>query len=99
MVNPATIDGLKIGTAELTYGDKKLTLPVYEGTEGERAVDMRKLRQDTGLITYDPGYVNTGSCQSGITFVDGEKGVLRYRGYAIQDLALNCTFIEVAYLL
>ncbi len=94
-----SLESSKIGSAELVYGDKKLTLPVYEGKEQERAVDIRKLRQDTGLITYDPGYGNTGSCESGITFVDGEKGILRYRGYAIQDLAQNCTFIEVAYLL
>jgi citrate synthase len=94
-----SLESRSIGSAELTYGDKKLSLPLYEGSENERAIDIRKLRQDTGLITYDPGYVNTGSCESQITFVDGEKGILRYRGYAIQDLAQNCTFIEVAYLL
>ena len=89
----------KIDTAELVFGNKRLSMPVYEGAEGERAVDIRKLRSDTGLITYDPGYGNTGSCESSITFVDGEKGILRYRGYNIADLALNCSFIEVAYLL
>jgi len=89
----------KIDTAELVFGDKRLSMPVYEGAEGERAVDIRNLRKDTGLITYDPGYGNTGACESSITFVDGEKGVLRYRGYNIADLALNCSFIEVAYLL
>jgi citrate synthase len=89
----------KVDTAELVIGGKKLSMPVYEGAEGERAIDIRKLRTDTGLITYDPGYGNTGSCESSITFVDGEKGILRYRGYNIADLALNCSFIEVAYLL
>lgn len=89
----------KVATADLTIGDKKFAMPVYEGTEGERALDIRKLRAETGLITYDPGFVNTGSCESTITFLDGEKGILRYRGYDIQDLAENCEFIEVAYLL
>lgn len=89
----------KVATAELTYDGRKVELPVYEGTEGERALDVRNLRKDTGLITYDPGFVNTGSCESSITFLDGERGVLRYRGYAIDDLAEHCEFIEVAYLL
>jgi citrate synthase len=89
----------KVGTAEFKVDGKTLTLPIYEGTEKERAVDIRSLRKDTGLITYDPGYGNTGSCQSGITFVDGEQGILRYRGYDIADLAEHCTFVEVAYLL
>lgn len=89
----------QVGTADLIIGDRKFTYPIYEGTEKERAIDIRKLRADTGLITYDPGFVNTGSCQSSITFLDGENGILRYRGYDIQDLAENCEFIEVAYLL
>jgi citrate synthase len=93
------IENRKVATAELTIGEKKLGLSVYEGTEGERGIDIRKLRQETGLITYDPGFVNTGSCESSITFLDGEKGILRYRGYEIEDLAENCEFIEVAYLL
>lgn len=93
------LENRKIGAAELNLGDKKLSLPLYEGTEGERAVDIRKLRAETGLITYDPGFVNTGSCDSSITFLDGEKGILRYRGFDIQDLAEKCEFIEVAYLL
>ncbi len=89
----------KIGNAEIHVDDQTLVCPVYEGTEGERAVDIRKLRKETGLITYDPGFVNTGSCASDITFIDGEKGILRYRGYDVADLAENCEFIEVAYLL
>lgn len=94
------MEAKKVGTAKLVI-DEKTTLPldIYEGTQQERALDITKLRSSTGLITFDPGFGNTGSCESAITFVDGEKGILRYRGYEIQDLAENCTFIEVAYLL
>jgi len=88
-----------LGKAKLTYGDQTIELPVFEGTENERAVDIRALRKDTGMITYDPGFVNTGCCLSDITYIDGEKGILRYRGYDINDLAENCEFIDVAYLL
>ena len=73
--------------------------PVLTGTEGEKCIDIRKLRIDSGYITYDEGYANTGSCMSGITFVDGEKGILRYRGYSIEELAERSEFIETAYLL
>jgi citrate synthase len=85
--------------AELRLGDKTIELPTLEGTEGERAVDITKLRGQTGYITYDPGYGNTGSCRSSITFIDGEKGILRYRGIPIEELADQSTFLEVAYLL
>ncbi|MEO1653116.1 MAG: citrate synthase, partial [Bacteroidota bacterium] len=73
--------------------------PVIEGSEGEKAIDITKLRSTTGYITLDSGYKNTGSTRSGITFLNGEQGVLRYRGYSIEDLAENSTFLEVAYLL
>ena len=86
-------------TAELRVGNETYTLPVVVGSEGERAVDIQNLRSESGLITLDPGYGNTGSCQSAITFIDGEKGILRYRGYPIEELAESSTFIEVAYLL
>jgi citrate synthase len=86
-------------TVKLTYGGKTLTLPVLEGSEGERAIDISKLRTETGLITLDPGYMNTGSCTSAITFIDGEQGILRYRGYPIEELAEKSTFLEVAWLL
>ena len=86
-------------TAELKIDGKVYQLPIIVGTEGEKAIDIRKLRAETGCITIDSGYMNTGSCTSDITFLDGEKGILNYRGYAIEDLAKNCTFIEVAYLL
>jgi citrate synthase len=85
--------------AELRLGDKTTELPIIEGTEGERAIDIAKLRGETGYITYDPGYGNTGSCRSSITFIDGEKGILRYRGIPIEELAEQSTFLEVAYLL
>jgi len=84
---------------KLTVGDLEIDLPVIEGSEQERALDISKLRATTGLVTLDEGYVNTGSTTSEITFLDGEKGILRYRGYPIEQLAAQCDFIEVAYLL
>ena len=84
---------------KLTVGDLEVDLPVIEGTEKERALDISQLRAATGLVTLDEGYVNTGSTTSGITFLDGEKGILRYRGYPIEQLAAECDFVEVAYLL
>ena len=88
-----------MSTATLKVGDKEIELPIITGSEGEQAVDISKLRGSTGLITLDQGFVNTGSCQSAITFIDGEKGILRYRGYRIEELAEKSTFLEVAYLL
>ena len=86
-------------TARLQAGDQSVELPVVVGSEGEKAVDIAKLRAETGYIALDPGYGNTGSCQSDITFIDGDAGILRYRGYAIEDLAEYSRFIEVAHLL
>ena len=80
-------------------GQEPVELPVITGSEGEKAIDVSKLRAKTGYITLDPGYVNTGSCSSSVTFLDGEKGILRYRGYPIEQLAENSSFVEVAYLL
>jgi citrate synthase len=85
--------------AELTLEDKTYILPTYLGVEGEKAVDISKLRSQTGYITLDEGYGNTGSCESSITYIDGDKGILRYRGYPIEELAQCSRFIEVAYLL
>jgi citrate synthase len=85
--------------AELKIGNKTIQLPIVVGTEGERAIDVQKLRDETGYVTLDPGYANTGSCRSAITFIDGEKGILRYRGYPIEELAAKSTFLEVAHLL
>ncbi len=89
----------KTDTATLIYDGKTYELPVVVGTEGETAIDISKLRSQSGLITLDNGYMNTGACQSAITFIDGERGILRYRGYPIEELAENSTFIEVAWLL
>jgi len=85
--------------ASLTIGDKTYDLPVIEGTEGEKAIDISKLRDLTGFVTLDIGYKNTGATQSAITFLDGELGILKYRGYPIEQLAGKSSFIEVAYLL
>ncbi len=85
--------------AILTLDDKQITLPLIVGTENERALDVRALRDKTGYITFDEGYGNTGSCQSSITYIDGEQGILRYRGYSIEQLAQQSNFIEVAYLI
>ncbi len=85
--------------ATLEYKGEKYEFPVIEGTEDELAVDIKTLRGSSGIITIDPGYKNTGSCESAITFLDGEKGILRYRGYSIEDLAEKADFLEVAYLL
>ncbi len=84
---------------KLIYGDRQYQLPVIEGTEGEKAIDISALRRQTGLITLDPGYANTGACSSDITFMDGEKGILRYRGIPVEQLAEYSTFIETSYLL
>ena len=84
---------------QLIYGNKTHEFPLVKGTENEIAIDIKSLRAETGLITLDPGYKNSGSCKSEITFLDGEKGILRYRGYSIEDLANKSSFLEVVYLL
>ena len=71
---------------KLSYKGKDFEFPLVEGSENEKGIDIKSLRSQTGLITYDPGYKNTGSCKSDITFLDGEEGILRYRGYSIEDL-------------
>jgi citrate synthase len=86
--------------AEIRVGDSvKLDCPVVVGTENERAIDIAQLRAKTGYVSLDPAYVNTAACRSAITFLDGEKGILRYRGYPIEQLAEHSTFVEVSYLL
>ena len=88
------------GKATLNLQDgKALELPIYGGTIGPDVVDIRTLYGKTGLFTYDPGFLSTGSCASKITYIDGDKGVLLYRGYPIEQLAVNCDFLEVCYLL
>jgi citrate synthase len=85
--------------AKLELGGKVFEFPVITGTENEKAIDISKLRSETGYITLDKGYKNTGSCLSEITFLDGEEGILRYRGYPIEELAQDASFLEVAYLI
>jgi citrate synthase len=85
--------------AELKLPEKTVELPIVEGSEGEKAIDIGALRAKTGYVTLDPGYMNTGACQSAITFIDGEKGILRYRGIPIEVLAERSNFVETAYLL
>ena len=85
--------------ALLQYQDKTFEFPVIQGSENELAIDIKTLRAQSGMITIDPGFKNTGSCVSAITFLDGEKGILRYRGYSIDDLAEKASFLEVVYLL
>jgi len=84
---------------EISFQDEKIELPVIIGSENEQAVDISKLRSQTGLITLDRGFKNTGSTSSSITFLDGERGILRYRGYSIEELAQHSSFLEVSYLL
>jgi citrate synthase len=85
-------------TAILEFDGKKYEFPIIVGSENEAAIDIEKLRALTGAITLDPGYKNSGSCKSDITFLDGEEGILRYRGYAIEDLAEKAGFLETSYL-
>ncbi|MGZ8563209.1 MAG: citrate synthase [Candidatus Limnocylindria bacterium] len=89
----------RLDAASLHIGDESIDLPIVRGTVGDHALDIGKLRGSTGMITLDPGFGNTGACKSAITFLDGEEGVLRYRGYPIEQLAQHSTFLEVAYLL
>ena len=86
-------------TVQVIVDNKTYELPVFEGSENEKAIDISKLRAQSGYITLDTGYKNTGATTSGITFLDGEKGILRYRGYPIEQLAEKADFLEVAYLL
>ena len=85
--------------ATLTFGDSSFELNVLTGTENEKALDVSQLRKNSGVITYDDGYGNTGSCESSVTFIDGDKGILRYRGYDIAELAEKANFLEVCLLL
>src|SRR5215470_15470825 len=91
---PASMPG-----ATLEHEGKSVTLPLLTGTEGETGIDIQALRARTGLVTFDPGYGNSGSCRSSVTFIDGERGILRYRGYPIEELAEKSSFLEVAWLL
>ncbi len=87
------------GTATLALGDKSFDYKTMSGTVGPDVIDIRKLYADTDMFTYDPGFTSTASCQSAITYIDGDAGVLLHRGYAIDQLAEQSSFMEVAYLL
>src|SRR6188474_3217600 len=91
--------GANTKSAQLTVGDKSYSFPVYEGTIGPDVVDIAKLYGEAGIFTYDPGFTSTASCESKITFIDGDEGILLYRGYPIEQLAEQCDFMEVCYLL
>lgn len=86
-------------TIEIKLDNQVIKLPTFTGTENEHAIDISKLREETGYITLDSGYKNTGATKSSITYLDGENGVLRYRGYPIEQLAEKSSFVEVSYLL
>ncbi len=96
---PELVETKKLSMAKLNVDDREFELPIVSGTENELALNIGKLRAESGLITLDHGFVNTGATTSAITYLDGEKGILRYRGYAVEDLAHNCDFVEVCYLL
>jgi len=101
MSSPKTVpvDHSVGNSALLQLGGEVVELPIISGSENEHAVDITSLRDQTGYITIDPGYSNTGACESKITFIDGESGVLRYRGYPIEELAQHSSFVETAWLL
>ena len=86
-------------SASLNFNGKEIKLPILTGSENEKSIDISKIRSETGLITLDKGFKNTGSTTSNITYLDGEKGILRHRGYSIEELAAKSTFTEVCYLL
>src|SRR6202045_4088320 len=96
-MNPRPGSNTKIGT--LTLGDKDYNFPIYDGTIGPEVIDISKLYAEAGIFTYDPGFTSTGSCESKITYIDGDAGILLYRGYPIDDLAEHGDFLETCYLL
>src|SRR5918911_5104609 len=89
----------KLATLSFSDGKPSVDFPVLDGTMGPEVIDVRTLYAKTGMFTYDPGYLSTASCRSKITFIDGDEGILLYRGYPIEQLAEHCTFLEVAYLI
>ena len=92
-------DGRSDATAKLTLGNNQLEFPIYDGTIGPRVIDISKLYGSSGYFTYDPGFTSTASCRSEITYIDGDEGILLYRGYPIDELAENGSFLETCYLL
>jgi len=99
MSNTSSKGNQSLPSARLTLEDQSFEFPVIQGTENEKALDISALLKNTGYVTLDEGYVNTGATTSDITFLDGDKGILRYRGYPIEELAVHCDFVEISYLL
>src|SRR5262250_2268767 len=95
----AKTTGQNTKSGKLTVGDKNWSFPVHEGTVGPDVIDIGKLYAETGMFTYDPGFTSTASCQSKITYIDGDAGILEYRGYPIEQLAEHGDFLETCYLL
>ena len=91
--------GANIKSGKVVVGDKETTFPIYDGTIGPAVIDIGKFYAETGMFTYDPGYTSTGSCESKITYIDGDEGILLYRGYPIEQLAEHGDFLETCYLL
>src|SRR4029079_5634386 len=91
--------GANIKSGKFVVGDKENSFPIYEGTIGPSVIDIGKFYAETGMFTYDPGYTSTGSCESKITYIDGDEGILLYRGYPIEQLAEHGDFLETCYLL
>ena len=91
--------GANIKSGKFVVGDKESSFPIYEGTIGPSVIDIGKFYAETGMFTYDPGYTSTGSCESKITYIDGDEGILLYRGYPIEQLAEHGDFLETCYLL
>ena len=95
----ANQSGANIKTGKLSVGDKSWSFPIYEGTIGPDVIDISKLYAESGMFTYDPGFTSTGSCESKITYIDGEEGILLYRGIPIEQIAEHGDFLETCYLL
>ena len=91
--------GSNLKTGQLTVGDKNWSFPIYEGTIGPDVIDIAKLYGTAGMFTYDPGFTSTGSCESKITYIDGDEGILLYRGYPIDQLVEQCDYLDVCWLL
>ena len=91
--------GANINTGKFILGDKETSFPIFDGTIGPSVIDISKFYAETGMFTYDPGYTSTGSCESKITYIDGDEGILLYRGYPIEQLAEHGDFLETCYLL
>src|SRR5271169_371798 len=96
---PHTATSKQVGTATLTHDGKSANLPVLSGSIGPACIDIRKLQSDLGIFTFDPSYGATASCESSITYIDGDEGILLYRGYPIEQLAEHGDFLETCYLL